>query len=135
MFINNFLSDSLKTNSDPYSLHLLSSITFNPIDLAINSDAYKKAYAIGENVSDSTLFAIRCMDDSYKFDNYPPMGELSTLDWLSVGEHLEVKSLRTWIDVMISYITKFPKLGGNNHSRDVHRHIKEVTKVLCQTVL
>lgn len=133
MFINNFLSDSTEKLSDPYSLNLLSSKSFNPISFATNHMSYQGILSIGDNVGESNLFLLRCLDTSYRADNRPSPERVDLINWMSIDDVLTGTPIKEWLKTAKRYIEKYPEVGGNNHSRDAHMHIKEVTDLLCQT--
>lgn len=133
MFINNFLSDNINKPSDPYSLNLLASKHFNPIKFSTNIKSYNRVFVIGANVVASNLFMMRCLDETYKADNRPSPERHSLMEWMAVDEKLEGTYISEWLDTAKRYVDKFPEIGGNYHSRDAHKHIEEVTDLLCQT--
>lgn len=112
------------------SLHLIDVDNLKTEQFALHSDIYKPIPTLGEDINDSAIRILRCLEvEGHNLRVYPMNHrDMSLMDWLTVDDVLSMVHVDAWVRASKAYVTK--------HKREdntlIYKHIEEVSHLLYQ---
>ena len=112
------------------SLHLIDVNSLKTEKLVLHEDIYKDIPVIGDEINDSTIRILRCLEiEGHSLRAYPiNHRHIAMIEWLTVNDELSMIHVDAWIRASKAYVLK--------HNREdntlVYQHIEEVSDLLYQ---
>lgn len=127
--------DNPKVEEDPYSIHLLSASVTNARDFVIHPLAYNKVVSIGSGINESTVFLMRCIDESYHGNKVRTMNNINLVEWMTISDSFDVDHLNHWFVAVRKYLEYSEDKVDTPSTENTLKHIKSVTDLLYQILL